>query len=45
MVGGLITGKRKPESWCNDREINDFYDLKGDVEALLNLRGKIAHFV
>ena len=40
MVGGLITGKRKPESWCNDREINDFYDLKGDVEALLNLRGE-----
>ena len=40
MVGGLITGKRKPESWCNSKEISDFYDVKGDIEALLNLRGE-----
>ena len=40
MVGGLITGKRKPASWCNSREMTDFYDLKGDIEALLNLRGE-----
>ena len=40
MLGGLIAGRRLPETWANDQKMNDFYDLKGDVEALLNLKGE-----
>lgn len=32
----MITGKRHPENWCLDSENVDFYDCKGDLEALLN---------
>ena len=30
-----ITGSRGLESWADDRSVVDFFDLKGDVEALL----------
>jgi phenylalanyl-tRNA synthetase beta chain len=33
----LVTGRRFPESWCGGNDSVDFYDLKGDVEALLAL--------
>ena len=39
-VGGLIAGSQLPKSWSNARNLSDFYDLKGDVEVLLGLRGK-----
>lgn len=34
-MAGLITGKRNPESWTNDNQLSDFYDIKADVEAIL----------
>lgn len=39
MLAGLITGARNPESWNQGSENSDFYDIKGDVEALLSLTG------
>ena len=40
MLAGLLCGNRQPESWASDnRQVVDFYDLKSDVEALLDLAG------
>lgn len=39
MLAGVICGSRLPEAWANGREEADFYDLKADVEALLNYAG------
>ncbi|TWI45756.1 phenylalanyl-tRNA synthetase beta subunit [Pseudomonas duriflava] len=36
MLAGLISGPRFPESWSSSRETVDFFDIKGDVEALLS---------
>ncbi|WP_251357785.1 phenylalanine--tRNA ligase subunit beta [Kangiella sp. TOML190] len=36
-IAGLICGSRLPEQWNNESEKVDFYDLKGDLEALLSL--------
>jgi phenylalanyl-tRNA synthetase beta chain len=44
MLGGLISGSRYPDKWSNSREINDFFDVKGDVESLLDLGGQGADF-
>ncbi|MDE2625051.1 MAG: phenylalanine--tRNA ligase subunit beta [Betaproteobacteria bacterium] len=38
-VGGLLYGLRHPEQWAIGAEGVDFYDLKGDVEALLPQSG------
>tara|TARA_R110001592_G_scaffold232050_1_gene489348 strand:+ start:39241 stop:41622 length:2382 start_codon:yes stop_codon:yes gene_type:complete len=37
MIAGAITGSRTPESWVTQQEPVDFYDIKADVEALLQL--------
>jgi phenylalanyl-tRNA synthetase beta chain len=37
MIAGAITGSRTPESWVTKQEPVDFYDIKADVEALLQL--------
>ncbi len=37
MVAGLISGPRHAESWAAPRQPVDFYDIKGDVEALCGL--------
>ena len=39
MLAGVLCGSRLPEAWANGREAVDFYDLKADVEALLNYGG------
>ncbi|MGQ9426133.1 phenylalanine--tRNA ligase subunit beta [Gilvimarinus sp. F26214L] len=39
MLAGLISGSRRSESWSEKEEPVDFYDLKGDVEALLARTG------
>lgn len=44
MLAGVITGNRLPESWSHGRESVDFYDLKGDVEALLGAAGNAGAF-
>jgi phenylalanyl-tRNA synthetase beta chain len=38
-LAGLIYGEQLPESWSNNKEPVDFYDLKGDLESLLGLMG------
>ncbi len=42
MLAGVITGRRNPESWSENGEAVDFYDLKGDVESVLALTGNAA---
>ncbi|MDX9874389.1 MAG: phenylalanine--tRNA ligase subunit beta [Spongiibacteraceae bacterium] len=37
MLALLVTGQRFPESWTGGNERVDFFDLKGDVEAVLAL--------
>ncbi len=39
VISGAIVGKRHPEGWSSDNQSVDFFDLKGDLEALLNLGG------
>lgn len=39
-IAGVITGAVLPEQWGGERRTADFYDLKGDVEALLALTGR-----
>jgi phenylalanyl-tRNA synthetase beta chain len=45
-IAGLALGSRLPEQWGSARNPEDFYDLKGDVSALLALGGQGAthHF-
>jgi phenylalanyl-tRNA synthetase beta chain len=43
-LGGLLTGSRSPESWTGDSDNSDFFDLKGDLEAVLSLGGKLADY-
>ncbi|NDL63062.1 phenylalanine--tRNA ligase subunit beta [Acerihabitans arboris] len=42
MLAGVITGPRFDEHWDLARQPVDFYDLKGDLESLLELTGKVA---
>ncbi|MCP5421134.1 MAG: phenylalanine--tRNA ligase subunit beta [Gammaproteobacteria bacterium] len=43
-LGGVICGDPLPEQWTNDKRALDFFDLKGDVESLLTLTGRLAAF-
>ena len=36
MLAGVITGSRLPEHWDGKGEPVDFFDIKGDIEALLS---------
>jgi len=45
MLAGVITGAQLPEHWDGQGEPVDFYDMKGDVEALLALTGNVRNFV
>ncbi len=36
-IAGLICGSRLPEQWNEEGEKVDFYDIKGDLESLLDL--------
>ncbi|MBJ7220662.1 MULTISPECIES: phenylalanine--tRNA ligase subunit beta [unclassified Brenneria] len=42
MLAGVITGSRYEEHWDLARQAVDFYDLKGDLEAILALTGKLS---
>ncbi|KNC09507.1 phenylalanine--tRNA ligase [Klebsiella sp. RIT-PI-d] len=42
MLGGVICGNRHDEHWNLAKEGVDFYDLKGDLESVLDLTGKSA---
>ncbi|MEI4269701.1 MAG: phenylalanine--tRNA ligase subunit beta, partial [Candidatus Dasytiphilus stammeri] len=39
MITGLLSGNKYEEHWDMPLRLVDFYDLKGDVEALLDLTG------
>jgi phenylalanyl-tRNA synthetase beta chain len=39
LVGGVVSGQTYPEQWDTRRSSVDFYDVKGDVEALLSAVG------
>ncbi|GAA5217630.1 phenylalanine--tRNA ligase subunit beta [Corallincola platygyrae] len=43
-LGGVITGSTQLEQWSGDLKHVDFFDLKGDVEALLNLTAAASEF-
>ncbi|MAK43058.1 MULTISPECIES: phenylalanine--tRNA ligase subunit beta [unclassified Spongiibacter] len=34
-LGALLSGRRDPENWSSGGELLDFFDLKGDLEALI----------
>ncbi|MFQ6281781.1 phenylalanine--tRNA ligase subunit beta [Yersinia enterocolitica] len=42
MLAAVITGHRYDEHWDLARQPIDFYDLKGDLEAILELTGKLS---
>ena len=42
MLAGVITGARFEEHWNQERTTVDFFDLKGDLESVLDLTGKAA---
>jgi phenylalanyl-tRNA synthetase beta chain len=44
MLAAVITGSRLPESWDGKEQPVDFYDLKNDLEALLQLGGDTQRF-
>jgi len=39
VVAGMLMGSPYPEQWGMERSQIDFYDLKGDIEALLAISG------
>ncbi|MGP1928331.1 MAG: phenylalanine--tRNA ligase subunit beta [Arsenophonus sp. NC-WZS1-MAG3] len=41
MLAGVITGNRYEEHWLQEKRAVDFFDIKGDVEAILTLTGKL----
>ena len=36
-IGGVLIGYRSPLSWSSKPQLVDFFDAKGDVEAIVNL--------
>lgn len=45
MLAGVITGNRYEEHWSQEKRAVDFFDLKGDVEAILALTGKLDNII
>ncbi|MCE1763701.1 phenylalanine--tRNA ligase subunit beta, partial [Enterobacter hormaechei] len=39
---GVITGNRFEEHWSLAKQSVDFFDMKGDLEAILELTGKLS---
>ena len=44
MLSGVVVGGRLPEQWGAAKEATDFFDVKADVEALLERSGVVAEF-
>lgn len=40
MLAGIVLGPVAPEQWAEKPRSADFFDVKGDVEALLSLSGR-----
>ncbi|BET97062.1 phenylalanine--tRNA ligase subunit beta [Xenorhabdus taiwanensis] len=43
MLGGVIAGNRFEEHWLIEKQAVDFFDLKGDLESVLELTGKLSN--
>lgn len=44
MLGGVITGPQNDEHWSMESKTVDFFDLKGDLEAILGLTVATSEF-
>ena len=44
MLAGLICGSRAPVGWTSTKDKVDFYDIKGDLEAVFAQTGLTAEF-
>ncbi len=44
VIAGVICGTKVPANWFNNKEIVDFYDVKGHVEELLALGADTSKF-
>ncbi|MDC9613908.1 phenylalanine--tRNA ligase subunit beta [Xenorhabdus khoisanae] len=42
MLAGVIAGNRFEEHWSIEKQAVDFFDLKGDLETVLELTGKMS---
>ena len=38
-LAGIACGPRQAESWADDSQLMDFYDIKGDLETILAMTG------
>ena len=45
MLAGVITGSRLPETWAGNSDTVDFYDLKNDVQTMLQLTGEKEKYI
>ncbi|WMY96860.1 MAG: phenylalanine--tRNA ligase subunit beta [Arsenophonus sp.] len=41
MLSGIVTGYRYEEHWSQEKRFIDFFDIKGDLEAILSLTGNL----
>jgi phenylalanyl-tRNA synthetase beta chain len=39
LIGGVVTGSRLPENWAAPAADVDFFDVKGDIERVLEISG------
>lgn len=39
MLAGIVAGTANPEAWNNTKNSLDFYDVKGNIESVLQLAG------
>ena len=44
VISGVLTGANYDEHWAREDSSVDFFDLKGDVEALLSMTGDLSQF-
>ena len=44
VIGGIRAGKVRKEHWSDEDRAVDFYDIKGDVEALLAATGTLSEY-
>ena len=45
VIAGVVTATAMPELWSHQRSDVDFYDIKGDVEALLQLTNRFDEYM
>jgi len=43
-IAGIAVGSRHPEHWAGGKDSADFFDVKADVSAMLQLAGSAARF-